>query len=445
MLDYLPFLMLAGYLLGQVRPPRAVGSLASLERAGHEDAVPGTTAGLAIWVAARVAAAMLLGHAIAPTSMTMAVAGLGAVVAVYMPLAPLSTSKTAAGSRFPLVASATSFAILMPTASAAGLLVFAVVFWLTRKPISSAVGALLIVPPVAWLMNGSDIFLLFGSGVLLLLLYRYLDRVETQVRASLGLAVRTPVFRRVARRAAVVVGLAALLTLVFLGRYVYHGFGLHPEIFRWGDPQLKYIAITFDDGPDPNYTPAILDTLKEREVEATFFVVGRHVDQYPEIVRRMLEEGHEVASHTYNHRNLLQADEATVIRELELTEAALDRAAGFTPKLFRPPRGLYSRETIEAAHERGYTVALWSLSSVDWLGTSPQRIVRVMAEKTRPGDILLFHDSGDFISSKGGHRHNTVQSIGPLIDRLRAQGYEFVTVSDLMVLTLINEGEEQGD
>ncbi|MFO8059532.1 MAG: polysaccharide deacetylase family protein, partial [Bacillota bacterium] len=249
------------------------------------------------------------------------------------------------------------------------------------------------------------------------------------------------IFRQRLRRVLAVFALAALLAVFFLNRYVYHGFGLHPQVFRQGNQALDYVAITFDDGPHPQWTAQILNILRDREVRATFFVVGRHVDRYPEVARRILEEGHEVGSHTYHHPNLLNAGEATVMRELALTEAALERAAGFTPRLFRPPRGLYNSTVLETVHGSGYTVALWSVSSTDWAGTSATRMVRLLGSGVGGGDIVLFHDSGDFFTAAGADRSNTVAALGRVIDALEDRGFKFVTVTELMVMSLLVEGE----
>ncbi len=424
-MDALPVLAAASYLLGNLRV--AAGLLRSEAREIDD---------LVISVAL-VVGAMLLGYLIAPTAVTMAVSGLGALAGIHFPAGSVRKQ-----SRYTALAcSAAALTVLMPRAMAFGLVLFAVLYLLGRRVTAAAVASMFGVPWGAWLIRGSDLFLIFGALVWLMLLYSDLDRVERQVRQFLGRSAGNLIFRRRIRRILAVSALAAIFVLFFLNRYVYHGFGLHPQVFRQGNPGLNYVAITFDDGPHPRWTAQILDILHDRDVRATFFVVGKHVDRYPEVLRRILDEGHEVGSHTYYHTNLLNAGEATVVRELALTEGALERAADFVPRLFRPPRGLYNSVVLEAAHGRGYTMALWSVSSTDWMGTSAARMVRLMGGSVGGGDVLLFHDSGDFFTAAGADRSNTVEALGRLIDVLHERGYRFVTVTELMVMSLLVEGD----
>jgi len=424
-LDAIPFLLLMGYFLGNVEIPRRSSGERRLERS--------------VLVASLVAGPMFLAHLVAPTEVAVAAAGLGAVLGYNLPL--WSPRVRVADVRGSLVASTVALFVLMPRAAALGLVLFAVLYRLTRRVSLSGILAALIVPWIAWLIAGSDLYLLYGGLNAMVLVYRHLDRVEIGLRGMLGRSAEGLYFRKTIRRAGIVAMIAVVFLGFFLTRYVYHGFGLHPEVFRRGSPELQYVAITFDDGPHPEYTPKILDILAEQEVRATFFVVGRHVDAYPDIVERMVREGHEVASHTYNHANLLRASESLATREIVRTEEALERAIGERPKLFRPPRGLYNETVLEVAHGRGYTIALWSLSSQDWLGTPPARMVRMLTRETAGGDVLLFHDSGDFFTAAGASRQNTVASLGPVIDGLRERGFRFATVTELMVMTLLTEGE----
>ncbi len=424
-MDALPVLAAVSYLLGNLRVA------AGYRRSGARE-VDDLVVSLAL-----VVGAMLLGYVFAPTAVTMAVSRLGALVAIHFPVGSVKRPSRHAA----LACSAAALALLMPRAMAFGLVLFALFYFVGRRVTASAVGAMFAVPWIAWLIRGSDLFLIFGALVWLMLLYTDLDRVERQVRLTLGWPGKPLIFRRRLRRLLAVLAMTSLFVLFFLNRYVYHGFGLHPQVFRRGHPDLDYIAITFDDGPHPRWTAEILDVLEDRDVRATFFVVGKHVDRYPEILRRILQEGHEVGSHTYYHTNLLNAGEATALRELALTEAALERAADFSPRLFRPPRGLYSSTVLEAVHGQGYTVALWSVSSTDWMGTSASRMVRLLGSKAQGGDVLLFHDSGDFFTAEGADRSNTVQALGPLIDALRERGYSFVTIGELMIMSLLVDGD----
>ncbi len=421
-MDTLPAVVLTGYLLGVL--PSVFRPLDRYLRGTREQLA---------FAAAQALSAMLLASHFAPTAASMAAGGVGALLGIHFP----PRARMSPALHVTTAASAAALSLMMPRALGMGAIVFAALFLLTRRLTLSAVIALFVVPWAAWLMRGSDILLIFGAIVWLLLVYGHLDLAERQIRILLRLRPGPLIFRRGIRRAFFVGTLAALFVLFFLSRYVYHGFGLHPEIFRAGSPDLEYIAMTFDDGPHPEYTNQILDALKERDVQATFFVVGRHVDRYPEVVERMLQEGHEVGSHTYHHRNMLNAGEAVTLQELGMTEEALQRAAGHQPRLFRPPRGLYNSTVLDVSHGRGYTMILWSVSSRDWLGIPPSRIVSSLSASVQGGDIVLFHDSGDFLTAAGASRGNTVEAIGPLVDELQGRGYRFVTVSELMVLNLI--------
>lgn len=426
-MDALASVLLLGYGLANLQLP----DVAPVRRAGRW--------GDRSWAAGQILCAALVASTVAPSTVNAAAAVLGGLLGLHFPF----RRQQKRDSYVTYVGSFCGFLLVMPRAAVAGLLLAAAVYALTRRIVLSGSAGLLLVPPLAWIWQGSDLFLLFGMLVVMLLLYAHLDDIERGIR-QISAADDGPLFFRLgARRLLVVIFLLACTVLFFLNRYVYHGFGLHPEIFRRGSEDLQYVALTFDDGPHPQFTAAILDILQKRQVSATFFVVGRHVDQHPDIVRRMLDEGHEVGSHTYSHLNMLRAGEHTTTSQLARTEEALKGAADFTPRLFRPPRGLYNSTVLQVAHDRGYTMALWSLSSQDWLGTSPGRMVRSVTAGTSGGEILLFHDSGDFFTAAGADRSNTVEALGPIIDNLRDEGYEFVTVTELMILTFITRGADR--
>ncbi len=236
-----------------------------------------------------------------------------------------------------------------------------------------------------------------------------------------------------------------IFTMLFLNRYVYHGFGMQRDLFREGPGVFKVVALTFDDGPNLVYTPAILDILKEKEVPATFFMVGRHVEQHPEIAKRIVAEGHEVGSHTYSHANLLGASGIKVMQEIIRGQTAIEEVTGERPKYFRPPRGLYSIETLEVIENEELSLILWSVSSQDWLGGRWRDIVRNVIKGVEPGAILLFHDSGDFITAQGGERMNTVKALPVIIDTLREEGYSFISVRDMLILSGLAGEETDAD
>ncbi len=226
-------------------------------------------------------------------------------------------------------------------------------------------------------------------------------------------------------------GFTFLFLAGFISYYEYHGFGLQEGIVRSGG-ERPYVALTFDDGPSPRYTPAILDVLREKGVKATFFVVGKHVEKYPEIARKIVLDGHEIGNHTYSHRDLVPASQRTVLREINQAEQVIEKICRVKPSLFRPPRGLYSESVRQLVVEQGYTMVLWSVSTLDWSGLTACMILRRVKKYARNGSIILFHDSGALLKREGGLRDRTVKALSQVIDYLSSQNLQFVTVSQLL-------------
>lgn len=222
------------------------------------------------------------------------------------------------------------------------------------------------------------------------------------------------------------------LMAAFISYYEYHGIGPQDGIVRRG-PHENIVAITFDDGPNPSFTPQILDILKEKGVKATFFVVGLHVKKYPEVARRIVAEGHDIGNHTYTHKDLVPSTRRMVLAQVHKTDQTIKRVTGVSTNLFRPPRGIYSNAVRRLlVEEEGYRFVLWSVSSTDWRKISPKKILKRIARYTRPGAILLFHDSGALIRREGASRDSTVESLSMVIDYLRSKGYEIVPVSEMI-------------
>lgn len=224
---------------------------------------------------------------------------------------------------------------------------------------------------------------------------------------------------------------AVALLMVAVNFYEYHGFGSQEGIVRHG-PGKPYVALTFDDGPNPKYTPKILDILKENKAPATFFMVGRHVLKYPEIAKRVFAEGHEIGNHTFSHRELLTASKKTALKEAEETNEAIKSVVGIETKLFRPPRGLISKMIQQMLAARGFTIVLWTVSAQDWRRDAPKVMVKRIIRHVRPGGIVLFHDSGALLRAEGGSRVGTVEALPMVIEALHARGYEIVSLSRLI-------------
>jgi peptidoglycan/xylan/chitin deacetylase (PgdA/CDA1 family) len=298
-------------------------------------------------------------------------------------------------------------------------------------------------PSLAGAAYQSDLATVLGGLFAIVLTFDYADELPV----LFGVVTRrkrqsSPTWRTLALRLAAALAVALALSLFFFNRYVYRGFGMGLYLFRGGNPHLPFIAVTFDDGPDPNVTPAVLDILRQRGVKATFFMVGSHAEDHWELARRVVEEGHEVGNHTYSHRNLVSLGRAGTCAEFLRAQEALKAVTGVEPRLFRPPRGLYNRYILELAREHRVTVALWTRSSRDWLELRPDEMVRGLLQNVRGGDVLLFHDGGNLIRTTGGWRQNVVEGLPVLLDELDARGFKFVTVSELMIISgLTGQGD----
>jgi peptidoglycan-N-acetylglucosamine deacetylase len=203
------------------------------------------------------------------------------------------------------------------------------------------------------------------------------------------------------------------------------------SIFRVNETQ-KVVALTFDDGPSFVWTPRILDELKKANIKATFFVLGEHVAKYPEIARRIAEEGHELGNHTYDHHVLLYYTLEKLEKEIKDTELIIKKTTGKTARYFRPPKAWLTTQEKKKIEELGYKVILWSLNSKDWVTFDDKYIVKYITRHIQPGDIILFHDGGGVFGTEGGNRHETVMTIPRLAEKLRQMGYKFVTISELL-------------
>ena len=195
--------------------------------------------------------------------------------------------------------------------------------------------------------------------------------------------------------------------------------------FSHGTREEKRIALSFDDGPHPVFTPKILALLEKYGITATFFMIGRNVEYYPAVARDVYERGHEIGNHTYTHPHMRRIGVDELKREVHMTEEILRKNGIPKPKLFRPPEGFRSGEQVSALETEGYETIIWSLDTHDWQGRAVGEIVSVVLEGVQGGDILLFHDYTS-------RQNTTITALEQLIPALLEDGYEFVTVSDLM-------------
>lgn len=185
----------------------------------------------------------------------------------------------------------------------------------------------------------------------------------------------------------------------------------------------KVVALSIDDGPHVKTTPEILAVLREKKVHATFFVLGSNAEKHPNLLAQQLADGHELGNHAYSHALLPSLSKERIDTELSKTERAIV-AAGYKPTLFRPPGGEYNKKVLALAQDKGYTIIMWTIDPSDWQCPPASTVVdRVMAQ-VKPGSIILLHD--------GQYPLPTPKALGIMIDRLRDQGYQIVTVSELL-------------
>jgi peptidoglycan/xylan/chitin deacetylase (PgdA/CDA1 family) len=190
-------------------------------------------------------------------------------------------------------------------------------------------------------------------------------------------------------------------------------------------PGAAGVAITFDDGPHPEGTPAVLDVLAAAGAHATFFLIGEQVERRPELAARIVAEGHRVALHGYRHRLQLRLSAAAVAHDLQRGAAIVEQSTGAAPAWHRPPYGIYSPAGLRAAREAGLHPLLWSRWGKDWRKfTTPGRIVRRATRGLIGGDVILLHDA-DFYSAKNSHRR-TVAALKTILTELNRRKLDTV-------------------
>jgi peptidoglycan/xylan/chitin deacetylase (PgdA/CDA1 family)/uncharacterized membrane protein YbhN (UPF0104 family) len=228
----------------------------------------------------------------------------------------------------------------------------------------------------------------------------------------------------------IVFGAALILVLLLAFAAFTPNTALFGRVIGRGEVDAAKAAITFDDGPSAEYTPRILDELREARVRATFFVLGRHVRAHPDIARRIVEEGHELASHGDDHSLLTFEGPRDIARQLRALDEAVVAATGSAPApLFRAPHGFRSPFLVPVARRLGYRVVGWTAGVWDTAKPGIDRIVDRSVSKLHPGAILLLHDADG--SGSGDDRSQTVAALPGIIAAGKDQGLEFVTVSEL--------------
>ena len=213
----------------------------------------------------------------------------------------------------------------------------------------------------------------------------------------------------------------------------YTQFPTYPTVFHEGAGDEHAVVLTFDDGPDPKWTPKILDILKEHHLKAAFFVLGSQAEAYPALVKRIVDEGHEIGNHSYTHPNISEISAHQIRLELNATQFLLESITGRSTILFRPPYNADSnpariKEILPlnlVQDELGYLIVLENIDTEDWARPGAQAILDHVKEQRELGNIILLHDAG-------GNRAQTVEALPQIIDYLEARGDRIVSLSELL-------------
>lgn len=203
---------------------------------------------------------------------------------------------------------------------------------------------------------------------------------------------------------------------LFLTHYRFRQFGeTKPHTHKQDVPM---VALTFDDGPNPEYTKRVLEVLEANQAHATFFVVGTNAEQYPGVLREIVASGNEIGNHTYNHANLTEIDSADVEMEIDKVNRAVKKATGQKTNVIRPPYGAYNDMVLNQLKQ---PVVLWDLDTEDWDSRDANTIVEHILAEVEDGDIILMHDIYD----------STAEAVELLLPRLKELGYEVVSVTEM--------------
>jgi peptidoglycan/xylan/chitin deacetylase (PgdA/CDA1 family) len=195
-----------------------------------------------------------------------------------------------------------------------------------------------------------------------------------------------------------------------------------------GTPSRRQVALTFDDAPDDRFTPQILDVLKREGVKATFFVVGARAEAHPDIVRRMVREGHVIGNHSYNHANLPKLGDAEFRDQVKRTDRIIRSFTGYSPTFLRPPYGNINENQILWLASEHKKIINWNVDSLDWKSLSAKQVETNVLSHVHPGSIVLQHSAG----GTGEDLSGTVEALPGIIRKLRSDGVRLVTVPELL-------------
>jgi peptidoglycan/xylan/chitin deacetylase (PgdA/CDA1 family) len=193
----------------------------------------------------------------------------------------------------------------------------------------------------------------------------------------------------------------------------------------------RVIALSFDDGPDPRHTPEILDLLDEHRIPATFFLIGRHVRQHPELARRIAGGVHEIGNHTFTHRMLPFLRDEKIVHEIRHAGEVIREVTGCSPQLLRPPMGLFTRRVVDLVEHCGCQVVIGDVYPRDPHLPGREKIYHRVISRAQPGSIIILHDGGN---TRRVDRSQTVWATRQIVRHLQQENYRFVTISQLASL-----------
>jgi polysaccharide deacetylase family sporulation protein PdaB len=196
------------------------------------------------------------------------------------------------------------------------------------------------------------------------------------------------------------------------------------EVFIHGFKNQKKVALTFDDGPDSQLTPKLLDILKKYDVKASFFVIGNRVDNSPGVLKRIAEEGHLVLNHSYTHPEFKKLDNNAIKKEILDNEEKIYSTIGLRPAIVRPPYGSVDQRVANLIKDLGYKTALWSIDTLDWQNRNKDKIISNVMSSVKTEDIILMHMNED--------KTATLDAVPELIEKLKKSGYGFVTLDEML-------------
>lgn len=227
-------------------------------------------------------------------------------------------------------------------------------------------------------------------------------------------------------------GISFLILLLVAYSSIYDSLPKTVSVFGFSDRLLpiyrvetseKKVAFSFDAAWGSDITPKLLEILKKHDIKTTFFLVEFWVDKYPEMTRRIVQEGHELGNHSATHPNMSKLSKDKIIEELDKTKSKIKELTGQETVLFRPPFGDYNNTLISTCNELGYYVIQWDVDSLDWKDLSAGAIYNRVVKQVKPGSIVLFHNNGK----------HTAEALEPIIVELKRQGYEIVPISQLLI------------